>query len=346
MQTIRSSRFAGGGMEARTVSLDPDTSINWQDLFHVKLTFDARRITKNCSQTEVMIIFLPNGQGGVERCQKALHMRTIAVWSGKDSKENVLRNLTEIVKEAAQLEEKGIAFSRVADSFLGVAESEQYNEWLSRRQVAYKQLLSDSKPSFDEWLRSPEESGDPAPFRRVGFKFWVAADMLAQCSLIGQGCAGHHYCAHCDAHKENRHLPFELFKVKTATNFWKLANDNDIMVETLWAINTCEDLETKGRDPYGLTEDGLRACTLPCLDPDLACVAAAKPPSQAQAAAAAAGPPAPAVPAQQAAPISVSDLRQPKRNKGARAPSLAAPAVAVAMLTGQEASPPPGIPSQ
>ena len=42
MQTIRSSRFAGGGMEARTVSLDPDTSINWQDLFHVKLA--ARRM--------------------------------------------------------------------------------------------------------------------------------------------------------------------------------------------------------------------------------------------------------------------------------------------------------------
>jgi len=100
MQTIRSSKFAGGGMEARTVGLDPDDSLNWQDFFHVKLTFDARRITKNCSQTEVMIIFLPKGQGGVERCQKALHMRTIAVWSGKDSKENVVRNLTEIVKES------------------------------------------------------------------------------------------------------------------------------------------------------------------------------------------------------------------------------------------------------
>jgi hypothetical protein len=174
MQTIRSSKFAGGGMEARTVGLDPDDSRNWQDFFHVKLTFDARRITKNCSQTEVMIIFLPKGQGGVERCQKALNMRTIAVWSGKDSKENVVRNLTEIVKEAAQLEEKGIAFSRVADSFLGVVESERYNGWLSRRKAAHDQLLSDSKPSLDEWLRRPEDSGDPAPFRRVGFLFWVA----------------------------------------------------------------------------------------------------------------------------------------------------------------------------
>ncbi len=41
---------------------------------------------------------------GVERCQKALHMRKIAVWSGKDSKENVAQNLTDIVREAAQLE--------------------------------------------------------------------------------------------------------------------------------------------------------------------------------------------------------------------------------------------------
>jgi hypothetical protein len=344
MQALRSSKFAGGGMEARTVGLDPDTCLNWQDLFHVKLTFDARRITKNCSQTEVMIIFLPKGQDGVERCQKALHIRTVAVWSGKDSKENVVRNLTEIVKEAAQLEEKGIAFSRDADSFLGVAESEQYNEWLSRRKAAYDQLLSDSKPSFDEWLRLPEESGDPAPFRRVGLLFWVAADMLAQCSLIGQGCAGHHYCAHCDAHKENRHLPLELFKVKKATNFWKLANDNDVMVETLWAINTLEDLETKGRAPYSLTEEGLMACTLPCSDPALARVVAAKPPSQAQAAAAV--PPAPAVPARQsqAASSGGSDLRPSKGNRRQRvAPSAGAVQVAAPVLAGHEAPSPPQV---
>jgi hypothetical protein len=346
MQTIRSSRFAGGGMEARTVGLEPDDSLNWQDFFHVKLTFDARRITKNCSQTEVMIIFLPKGRGGVERCQKALHMRTIAVWSGKDSKENVARNLTEIVREAAQLEERGIAFSRVADSFLGVAESEQYTEWLRRRRAAYEQVLSDSRPSFDEWMRSPEESGDPAPFRRVGLLFWVAADMLAQCSLIGQGCAGHHYCAHCDAHKENRHLPLELFKVKTPTNFWKLANDNDVMVETLWAINTLEDLETKGREPYRLSEEGLMACTLPCSDPDLARVAAAKPPSQAQAAAA----PAPAVPARQpqAASIGGGELRAPKGRVGggrggAKGARSAAAVVAAPVSVGQEASSPPGV---
>jgi hypothetical protein len=38
---------------------------------------------------------------------------------------NSLRNITDIVKVAAQLKANGIAFSRVVDSFLSVAESEQ-----------------------------------------------------------------------------------------------------------------------------------------------------------------------------------------------------------------------------
>uniref|UniRef100_A0A7S0MB41 Uncharacterized protein n=1 Tax=Cryptomonas curvata TaxID=233186 RepID=A0A7S0MB41_9CRYP len=205
MQTV----FLSKNREARLVNLDPDERLNWQDHFDVKLTFDARRVTKHCAQTEVMIIFLPKGQDGVDRCQKAVHIRTIAMWTGKDSKENVVRNLSEIVKEVAELEVDGIVFSHGADSFLGVAES-----------------------------------------------------------------------SYCMAHKEDRHLPFELFKVKKSTNFWKLANDNDTKVETLWAINTGEDRQTNGGKMRKLTDVGLVACTLPCLDKELArlCAQPAAPP--------------------------------------------------------------------
>ena len=333
MQTTRDLKR----QEARVVGLDPDQIPHWQDYFDVKLTFDARRITKHCSQTEVMIIFLPKGQAGVDRCQQAVHIRTIAVWTGKDSRENVDRNLTDIVMEAAQLERKGIAFSRAADSFLGVAESGAYEAWLRGREKAYGELPSEGRPKLREWLKT-EESGAPAPFRRVLFRFWVAADMLAQCSLIGQGCAGHHYCPHCDAHKENRHLPFELFKIKTPTNLWKLANDSDMMVETLWAINTCKDLGAKGRQPWDLTEEGLMACTLPCSDPALA--RAAKPPGPAQGAAA---PPAPAVPAQpQAASICGGEMRQSKGPRARRRPAAAAAAGPVPVqAAAQGATPPP-----
>jgi hypothetical protein len=277
MQMVSTSK----NRESRLVNLNPDERLNWQDHFDVKLTFDARRVTKHCAQTEVMIIFLPKGQDGVDRCQKAVHIRTIAVWTGKDSKENVVRNLSDIVKEVAELEADGIVFSRCADSFLGVAESNYYLEWLKGREKAYSNIPSESrpKPAFNEWLKT-EETGAPAPFRRVGLRFWVAADMLAQCSLIGQGCAGHRYCAHCMAHKENRHLPFELFKVEKPTNFWQLANDNDTKVETLWAINTGEDRQTNSGQTRKLTDVGLTACTLPCLDKELArlCTQPAAPP--------------------------------------------------------------------
>ena len=100
----------------------------WQDLFDVKLTLDARRVTRHNSQTELMIIFMLKGQEGVDRCQMAVHMRTIAVWAGKDSKENGQRNMIGIMKELVELETNGIIFSKDADSFLKVGESDEYKK--------------------------------------------------------------------------------------------------------------------------------------------------------------------------------------------------------------------------
>jgi hypothetical protein len=171
-----------------------------------------------------------------------------------------------IIEEVAQLEREEIALSLAADSVLGVTESGAYkDDWLKGREEAFQKLPCESRQKFNEWLKT-EESGTAAPFRRVGFRFWVAADMLAQCSLIEQGCAGHHYCRHCDTHKKNSgwHPPFELFKIKHPTIFWRLANDSDTMVEMLWAINTGEDLGTKGSQPWNWTEECLMVCTLPC----------------------------------------------------------------------------------
>jgi len=315
MQTINTSK----NQEVRAVGQELDRP-NWQDHYHVKLTFDARRITKHCSQTEVMIVFLPKGQKGVERCQKAVHIRTVAVWTGKDSKDNVVRNLRGIVAEAAELEKNGIAFSLAADSFDKVVESVQFREWLGARETAYKSLPSTERPSFGEWLKTRETPEQPVPFRQVGISFWVAADMLAQCSLLGQGCAGHLYCAHCDAHKANRHLPFELVKVEQPTNFFELANSNDTKVETLWAINTCEDLGTGEQQPWNLTEEGLRGCTLPCMDPYLARVVAAPPKAQRSLSVRASAPPPP-LPVQ-----STPSQRKSKGSKKQRGTEGVAPA--------------------
>ena len=105
-----------------------------------------------------------------------------------------------MLKEARDLEENGIVFSIAADSFLTVQKSEEYKAWLN--------LPEDVRIQKDE-----------ASFLNVGIRFWMPADMLAQCSLLGQRCAGNLYCGHCSAHKDMRHIPFELRLVKERVNF-------------------------------------------------------------------------------------------------------------------------------
>ena len=72
---------ASGKVTARMVGVQPGEH-GWQDLFDIKITFDARRVTKHGSQTEVMLVFMLKGEEGVKCCQKAVHRRTIAIWAG------------------------------------------------------------------------------------------------------------------------------------------------------------------------------------------------------------------------------------------------------------------------
>ena len=244
MQTVATTD--SGKVTVRSVGVQPGGH-GWQDEFDIKITFDARRVTRHGSQTEVMLVFIPKGREGVDRCQKAVHHRTIAIWAGKDSKENVQRNLVEMLKEAKQLEDEGIVFSVGADSFLTVQESGEYATWLTRPEGERNRL----KASL------ADES-----FHNVGIRFWVPADMLAQCSLLGQGCAGNLYCPHCSAHKETRHIPFELRLVEKSVNFREFADSVDMKAETLWTINTCEPSQDR-RSNWRFSEEGLRFMTAP-----------------------------------------------------------------------------------
>ena len=70
-----------------------------------------------------MMNFILIGVEVVKRCLQALAPHNFAVWSSKDSKENVQRNMVELLREEQQLDERGIVFSSAADSFLTVADS-------------------------------------------------------------------------------------------------------------------------------------------------------------------------------------------------------------------------------
>lgn len=235
MQVFETSKSTVTQVPSRTVGIMPDGH-GWQDHFHIKITLDARRITRRTSQTEVMLIIIPKGQEGVDRCQKAVYQRTIGVWTGKDSRDNVQANMSWFYDEIESLEQEGVVFCPEADSLLGV--------W---GDVVGKQKLVVDSP---EWTQRG--------LRRVKVTVWQAGDMAAQCAVLGQGCAGNHYCGHCMAHKEARHIPYELVRVTEAISIQKLADKYDMFTRTLRAINLGS---PQGHGDSGLTETGLRACT-------------------------------------------------------------------------------------
>ena len=210
----------------------------WQDEIDVKITMDARRITKKTSQTEVMMHIFKRGEEGSEDSQSALCMRTVGIFQGKDSREGVQANATEFFQECQDLAVRGVVFNIKKQAFLGQLEA--FSQLSEEEQVADK--------TADKHVQT---------YFPVSVKFWSPADMAAQCAILGHGCAGHHYCAHCMAHADERHLPYALRTLDEDTNFSALAHELDMHPKTLFALNTRVD----HAGVQALTLQGLRDST-------------------------------------------------------------------------------------
>jgi len=91
----------------------------WENEFQVKITLDARTVTKRTSQTEVMMQVFKRGEEGSKYSQSALCMRTVGIFMGKDSREGVQANATEFFQECQDLAVRGVLFNIKEQSFLG-----------------------------------------------------------------------------------------------------------------------------------------------------------------------------------------------------------------------------------
>jgi hypothetical protein len=101
-------------------------------------------------------------------------------------------------------------------------------------------------------------------YRHIKVEFWAPADMLAQCALVGHGCAGDQYCAHCSTNRELRARPFTLRRVEEDTSLQKLAHEHDMHAHTLHAINACS---CPKWSHFVLLEKGLEDMTQADLNP-------------------------------------------------------------------------------
>jgi len=234
MTSAKNSRKEAGG---RSIGFSGPGMHGWQDSRTVKFTLDARSITKKTSHTEMTAQVFDEGKAGQSDSHRALGLRTLGIWMGKDSRENVQGNATLTIKEFQQLAEHGVVFNREEQTFLGQA-------------AAFRKLSE-----LEQQVLCPDGQKKYCP---VKIKFVFGADMAAQCAVFGHGCAGNHYCGHCMAHKDERHLPYELVTTDEETSFQAMAHKYDMHARTLYAINTGLDHKMVQR----LTAEGLRNSTV------------------------------------------------------------------------------------
>ena len=229
----KNKKHESGG---RVIGLSGPGMHGWQDKWTVKITLDARSITKKTSHTDMSMQTFDEGEAGEAESHRALSLRTLGIWMGKDSKEKVQVNTPDCWKEIQQIADNGLIFNRELQTFLGQAK-------------AFREM---SKVEQQAVCRDGEKKYCP-----VKIQFVFAADMAAQCAVFGHGCAGNHYCGLCMAHEEDRHLPYILVTTDEETSFQAMAHKYDMHARTLYAINTR--LDHKGVQI--LTADGLRNST-------------------------------------------------------------------------------------
>ena len=234
MATVKKTRNASG---ARLIGFSGPGMHGWQPKVRCKITLDARTITKKTSQTEVTMQAFKGGTEGESDSHRALSLRTLGMWMGKDSRGKVEANMTEFFEELQQINEHGVVFNREKQTFLGQA-------------AVFRGLSEEEQGAV---MDDGEKKYCP-----VKIDFFLAADMAALCAVVGHGCAGHHYCSHCMAHADERHLPYELVTTKEDTTLQAMAHEYDMHARTLYAINARVD----HKDVQPLTRDGLRASTV------------------------------------------------------------------------------------
>ena len=187
----------------------------------------------------MMLHIFRKGKQGAADSQRALCIRTLGMWLGKDSRENVEANATRFFRECQSLQTEGIMFDDSLQTFLG-------------RTEAWSQLSEEAK------LKEEKAAPDTKRFFPVQVKFWFPADMAAQCAVIGHGCAGHRFCAHCMTHENERHLPYALVTTTELTSLQAMAHQYDLHARTLYAINACVDHQ----GVQVLTQSGLGESTV------------------------------------------------------------------------------------
>ena len=199
------------GLEALGAGASPREK---QTKYMIKITFDARQISKTKAQTEVMLLLIPEGKEGQLYCQSAKRIRTLAIYTGKDSKELLQSNLATMLEQMEEVRTNGLYYCAEKDTF--------------ERQAPGAPVIGAN--------------------RKVQIEFLLPADMCALFGLHGHGGARdpkQQFCTHCNCRMDQRHRPFQLIRVAEDTTVAEIAKQYCMPPQLFWALNA-------GSDPTGM----------------------------------------------------------------------------------------------
>ena len=195
------------------------------------------------------MLLIPGGEEGPRICQSASLIRSVMVYTGKDSAEHLANNIEPILEEADHLERHGLRYNAELKTYLG--------------QVA------------NDGSKAEKKEGD----RDVRVQVVMPADMAAHVGLFGcGGTRDKHFCSHCHCHTKERSKPFHLIKVDEDTTMGDIATQHNTPIDILWALNAHHDPTGMFPDEE-LTEAALQHKTQPTEPP----TQPTQPPSPAQA---------------------------------------------------------------
>jgi hypothetical protein len=231
----------------RICGITDDFNKKLQNKWIVKLTFDARRITANISHTEVMIMLLPadNTQAVIDRCQSPKQYRTVMLWVGKDNRDVVHENMVEVFRELRDLEKYGVLLQvdpHDVPRIEGVLDGQPLKSSLAPLEAGdqpYASAVQRESQSESQNLRDcSDEVLKHMNITKMGIEFVVAADMMALSGLLGHGCCEGNFCLNCNAHKNERNIPYELVRVNNATTVKEMLKEYDVSFNLFRALNS------------------------------------------------------------------------------------------------------------
>ena len=129
----------------------------------IKLTFDSRKVNSKRHHTEAAFNLMIGGYIGGLLSQLTMRIKTIVLWSGKDTQDLVERNLKETIVECEDLRQRGIVYDRDCNTFYGVRDTlgqEKYKiDWDAKPSVVL--ILCDDSDGACENVWRPDGRNRP-----------------------------------------------------------------------------------------------------------------------------------------------------------------------------------------